>query len=277
MSEIRDGPLYLHQRLEEFATSAGGAKRSKGIGEMSLTTLSTDVAVTRVVPGSVGTAERFVHAVVEGAGFNETTTFELTHDVHESTMFVPVETHVIHSTRVELVLDLEDGVFMGLPAPVEEGLYWLQVGHNGEPSSELLVDALEITASEEIGVVTFDLDTFGSYRAGQLSIFTLQYANVGATETPAPIFRFEGSERTEFKLASDDDFTRRTLLVTGVDRDNAAGALAPTGERHDIPVFFRAESREGIEIQVSLFQPELDSDGMAWSETERPTGISEAL
>jgi hypothetical protein len=264
VGELRREPLFLLVQGTLFDNNSNKGPAQAFLPPIAFTSSGPPSHIERVTPNCIGLGTESAHVTIDGFGFDiaDTNFFlgEACVGPSECSNFPVLQKTIVSPTRAEVVFDTSDGAagtYGVRSGPAETGVtFTIKETHKG-------------------ALVNFDLRGYGAYRLNERSRMTLWYVNEGDRETTAPIFKIEGPTGTQFRLESDTEFRGNRIYVMGIDRGNAAGVLAPTGEEHTIPIFFKTPAPGSATFTVSIFDPTRDTEPI-WGDTP-PTGISPDL
>ena len=273
--------LIPELRADELHVYVRGVKQPEGQATLILHSALIDTALLSVAP-AFSAEGSVVHAVVQGAGFDDDTDFTIVHGSLPAQ--VPAEElRILSSSLATVVFDLG-----AHSAPL--GLYNLTAtqGPFGGLDPTIAVDKFEVKPAELGPRVQTEIHALPFYRPQRVGRVTLEYTNLGDRELPAKLYKVTGPEplaaganpRMRMWLDGEPPGTREHVLVLGVQRGGVPSYLPP-GSSTSVPVLFRSEDStpegETELFRVFEFQPPADgasSGNIDWDALPPPSGMN---
>ncbi|HEV3344423.1 MAG TPA: carboxypeptidase regulatory-like domain-containing protein [Pirellulales bacterium] len=147
---------------------------------------------------------------------------------------------------------------------------------NAGSLTQSLSHAFGIVAGQPGRLVT-NLVAPSAVRQGRLFTITIEYANEGDTDIPAPIMSLTASSSVELSFSSSLSNPRSALDLVGVSPTGPAGVLAP-GNKGEITIYGTTSAAGPENFQLAIGQyPAVPINWAAISPLVQPAGVSNAV
>lgn len=268
--------ITVSEARDQVAYVVIGAPSAKGVEtRISMSVEVFEGPVVDEIHPAVGSrdldGDGTVHAIIEGAGFTEETSFWLLERGREGEALHRMDASdvVLHSSQfAEAVFDLSS-------AP--RARYDLHAATPDGKGSVAERNFAVVTARNKNLYVSLTGTEGSSYRLADEGELTLRYVNVGDTEIDSPIFRVRETKRTAAMrlLEGSGQVHIGQMYILGAPTTRGRENRLAPGEERELRIFFRdiVEGHHHLDFVLSVLTAD-ETDFIDWSNVENPDPVN---